>query len=91
MKQVPLKQGETMLYAVAQKKQDGALTLLTWKKDREVTVKKTGETIEMTEDGYVHATSTYTAPHDLKGPLREACRREFPRSNRVYVATPGMD
>ena len=91
MKQVPLKQGETMLFATAQKRQDGALTLLTWKKDRSVTVKVSGGTIELTEAGYVHATTTHATPHDLKGPLREACKREFPRSNRVYVATPGVD
>lgn len=85
MKQVPLKQGETMLYAVAQRRA-GAVTLLTWKKDRSVSVSASETEITLVESGYEHLEKTFTSPHDLKPALREACRREFPRSNRLYVA-----
>jgi hypothetical protein len=64
---------------------DGAvLELLTFKRDRGVAVRKTGELFEVKEFGYRDETATEDAA-GLKKRLKAILKREFPRSNKVHV------
>lgn len=64
---------------------DGAvLTLLTFKRDRGVAVRKTGGAFEVREFGYRDETATEDAA-GLKKRLKGVLRREFPRSNKVHL------
>ncbi|MDR6938715.1 hypothetical protein [Arcanobacterium hippocoleae] len=87
MKAMPLKQAQARLYATAQRGQNAAVTVYTWKQDRwvEVTYKDDGRII-LREHGYRNETSTFDQAHQLKRALKDACAREFPRSNKVHVS-----
>lgn len=89
MKAMPLKQAQERLYSVAQRKRDTSLTLLTWKQDRSVEVECIEGTIVLREHGYRESELTFTQAHDMKHALKDACAREFPRSNRVHVLERG--
>ena len=86
MKAMPLKQGEAQLFAIAQRKRDGELKLLTWKQDRSVSVARVGDAIILREQGFLNQELTFSSPSELKHELKAACDREFPRSHRVKVA-----
>ena len=64
---------------------DGAvLELLTFKRDRGVAVRKTGDVFEVREFGFRDETCTEDAA-GLKKRLKTILKREFPRSNKVHV------
>ena len=86
MKAMPLKQGEAQLYAVAQRGQNRAVKLYTWKQDRSVEVEWRDGVITLREQGFVNEQTEYAAARALKHPLKVACAREFPRSNKVKVS-----
>ncbi|WP_272699318.1 hypothetical protein [Desulfovibrio sp. Fe33] len=62
----------------------GTLELLTFKRDRGVSVRRTGDAYEIREFGYLDETSATTAK-DLKKRLKTILKREFPRSNKVHL------
>lgn len=82
---MPLKQAEAQLFAVAQRAQNASLTALTWKRDRWVEVEFLDGLIYLREEGYEHQELTFSEARALKHALKQACAREFPRSNRVHV------
>lgn len=86
VKAMPLKQAEARLYAVAQGKKDASLTVFTWKRDRWVEVERCADTITLREHGFRDDEQDYAQARDMKRALKDACAREFPRSNRVHVA-----
>lgn len=64
---------------------DGAvLTLLTFKRDRGVAVRKNGGGFEIREFGYRNETVEEDAA-GLKKRLKAVLKREFPRSNKVHL------
>lgn len=85
MKSMPLKQAEARLYSVAQGKANAKATVLTWKSDRSVEVERSGDTITLRETGFVDSEATFFQARDMKRSLKDACAREFPRSNRVHI------
>ncbi len=61
------------------------LDLRTFKRDRSVTIRKTGEdSFEVIETGYDH--NRFQSDHKgLKRLLKTLLKREFPRSNKIRV------
>ncbi|XCB29326.1 hypothetical protein RQN30_08755 [Arcanobacterium hippocoleae] len=86
MKLLPLKQAQQTLITAVQRRHDTKVTLLTWKRDRSVSIVIQGGTIHLREDGYENRDITLSSCTDsLKRELKDACAREFPRSHQVYV------
>jgi len=63
---------------------NGTLELLTFKRDRGVLVRRTGDGFEVREFGYREEISDVSAK-DLKKRLKTILKREFPRSNKVHL------
>lgn len=59
--------------------------LLTFKKDRKVTVIKETENYTLYEDGFYKESFFNLDDKDLKKLLKSMVRREFPRSNRLHL------
>ncbi|WP_419786901.1 hypothetical protein [Pseudodesulfovibrio sp.] len=61
------------------------LVLLTYKRDRSVTVSRlTEQRYRITENGF-EKNIQETGPAGLKGRLKSLLKREFPRSNKIRV------
>ncbi|MGL4989552.1 MAG: hypothetical protein ACRC57_00060 [Sarcina sp.] len=59
--------------------------LLTFKKDRKVTVIKETENYTLHEDGFYKESFFDLDDKELKKLLKSMVRREFPRSNRLHL------
>lgn len=86
MKLVPVKQAQAKLLNAMADKRLRALTLATFKKDRSVTLRRATEGWELEEHGFANATMPLDAGPVGKRLIREAFRREFPRSNKLYLS-----
>ncbi len=86
MKLVPVKQAQAKLLSAMADKRLRALTLATFKKDRSVTLRRAAESWELEEHGFANATTPLDAGPAGKRLIREAFKREFPRSNKLYLS-----
>ena len=63
-----------------------SLELLTWKKDRSLLVKQSGEKVVVVERGFVE--QEYRVEYNkLKKLLKMLLKREFPRSHKIRIKT----
>ena len=86
MKLMAMKQALGMAQGLRGKGSKGSVELKTFKKDRWVSVCATGDAVRVAEGGYAAAEKDYPPGAEARKALREACRREFPRSNKLYVS-----
>lgn len=86
MKLMAMKQALGLAQGLCGKGSTGSVELKTFKKDRWVRVWATGETVRVAEGGFVAAEKDVQPGAEARQALREACRREFPRSNKLYVS-----
>lgn len=59
--------------------------LLTFKKDRKVTIIKNESTYTLYEDGFFQETFSNLDDKKLKKLLKSMIKKEFPRSNRLHL------
>lgn len=86
MRLVPVKQAQAKLLNAMADKRLRVLTLATFKKDRSVTLRRAAESWELEEHGFANATMPLDAGPAGKRLVKEAFRREFPRSNKLYLS-----
>lgn len=88
MKLMPIKQAQAKWLNALADKGLRSLTLSMFKKDRSVTLERDAESDGWTlaEDGFEHARAPLPAGPAAKRLVKEAFKREFPRSTRAYVA-----
>ena len=86
MKLVPLKQAEAKLMNAAAQKKLRSLSLATFKKDRSLTLERSEAGWTLTEAGFENATAPLPPGAAGKRLLKDAFKREFPRSNKLYLA-----
>lgn len=86
MKLVPLKQAEAKLMNAAAQKKLRSLSLATFKKDRSLTLERSEGGWTLTEVGFENATAPLPPGAAGKRLLKDAFKREFPRSNKLYLA-----
>lgn len=61
------------------------ICLLTYKKDRKVTVIKEENSYTLHEDGFYKETFSELDEKELRKLLKTMVRKEFPRSNRLHL------
>ena len=83
MKLVPVKQAQAKFFNAPADKGLKSLTLATFKKDHSLILERDGEGWFLVEDGFEKSRSPGAAGKRL---LREAFKREFPRSANAYLA-----
>lgn len=88
MKLVPVKQAQAKLFNARADKGLQSLTLLTFKKDRSLTLRRDegGEGWTLAEDGFLTESTAVPAGAAGKRLLKDAFNREFPRSANAYLA-----
>ena len=86
MKLVPLKQAQAKLLNVMADERIRTLALATFKKDRSLTLRRTEEGWELEERGFANAVMPLAAGPAGKRLIKEAFKREFPRSNKLYLS-----
>lgn len=85
MKLMPIKQAQAKFFNATSDKSLQAITLYTFKKDRSVTLEREEEGWMLIESGFENDRVAITSPKD-KRLVKEAFKREFPRSTRAYVS-----
>ncbi len=85
MRLVPVKQALSTAQGLCGRGAEGSVELLTFKKDRSVTVTAADGRVTVAERGFSSQALDASAGAEARRALRDACRREFPRSNRLYV------
>lgn len=86
MREIPIKQAQSILKRLLKGKNDQRVTMLTKKKDRSLTIAVQGDQVTLVEQGYRDGTDTYLArSSQAKHALATAFKREFPRSHQVYL------
>ncbi len=86
MRLMPVKQAQAKLMGAPADAGLRALSLLSFKKDRALALERDAEgRWELVEDGFEHARAPLPAGAAGKRAIRDAFRREFPRSNKLYV------
>lgn len=93
MRLIPVKQAlSTMENAATAKSEYRKLTFLTAKKDRSLSLEHNESGIILHEQGYHNESTTFAiaaeteAIHECKHAVKQAFKREFPRSHKVYVS-----
>lgn len=86
MKLVPLKQAQAKLLNAMADQRIRALTLTTFKKDRSLTLRRECENWQLEERGFANAVTPLSAGSAGKRLIKEAFKREFPRSNKLYLS-----
>lgn len=94
MKLMPIKQAQAKLLNATADKNLQMITLSTFKKDRSITLKREPDEGQderqsawlLIEDGFEHAQAKLEPGASGKRLVKEAFKREFPRSTRAYVA-----
>ena len=86
MKLVPVKQAQAKFFNAPADKGLKSLTLATFKKDRSLILERDGEGWFLVEDGFEKSRSPLPPGAAGKRLLREAFKREFPRSANAYLA-----
>ena len=90
MKLVPMKQAQAKLFNAMADKGLRSLTLCTFKKDRSLTLVRCDDGWRLSEDGFSHNQALVPAGAAGKRLLKEAFKREFPRSANAYLAEVRM-
>ena len=86
MKLMPIKQAQAKLFNATADKGLQSITLSTFKKDRSVTLRREADGWVLVEEGYETACVPLDAGAKGKRLVKDAFKREFPRSTRAYVA-----
>ena len=86
MKQVPVKQDQAKLLNATAEEGRQTSTLAQFKKDRSLTLERDGEGWLLVEDGFEKSRSPLPPGAAGKRLLKEAFKREFPRSANAYLA-----
>lgn len=86
MKLVPVKQAQAKLFNAPADKGLKSLTLATFKKDRSLTLERDGEGCSSSRTASRRAGSPLPPGAAGKRLLKEAFKREFPRSANAYLA-----
>ncbi|EEQ26895.1 hypothetical protein L2415_04480 [Lactobacillus gasseri] len=61
------------------------LKFLTYKKDRSITVEKTGDSFEVIENGYRKIAWHNLTEAEVLKQIKKVQKIEFPRSNKLYL------
>lgn len=85
MKLMPIKQAQAKFFNATSDKGLQAITLYTFKKDRSVTLEREENGWVLIENGFENDRVALISPKD-KRLVKEAFKREFPRSTRAYVS-----
>ncbi len=85
MKLVPVKQAQAKFFNAPADKGLKSLTLATFKKDRSLTLERDGEGWMLIEDGFEKDRSPLPPGAAGKRLLKDAFKREFPRSANAYL------
>lgn len=85
MKLMPIKQAQAKLFNATADKGLQAFTLSTFKKDRSITLQHDGDGWVMLEEGFQHNRTPLLPGAKGKRTVKEAFKREFPRSTKAYV------
>lgn len=85
MKLISMKQAEQHLARHIKKRSAGETTLYTFKQDRRVTVFCRADGLHIEEAGYRTQQLLISDPSLWKRAVKEALKREFPRSRNVYI------
>ena len=86
MRLMPAKQAQARLMSAPGDAGLRALALLTFKKDRSVALERDAEGAwELFEDSFERARTPLPAGGAGKRLVKDAFKREFPRSNKLYV------
>lgn len=86
MKLMPIKQAQAKLLNAAADKGLREIKLSTFKKDRSITLHREGEGWVLAEEGFEAASMLLPAGAKGKRLVKEAFKREFPRSTRAYLS-----
>ncbi|MDF7664558.1 hypothetical protein [Bifidobacterium sp. ESL0745] len=93
MRLIPVKQALNMMENAATAKSEyRKLTFLTAKKDRSLSLEHENGTVMLHEQGYRDERATFDvaidseATRECKHAVKQAFKREFPRSHKVYVS-----
>lgn len=86
MKLVPVKQAQAKFFNALADKGLKSLTLATFKKDRSLTLERDGDGWSLAEDGFEERRVPVPSGAAGKRLLKEAFKREFPRSANAYLA-----
>lgn len=90
MRLVPVKQAQATILNARADKGLQRLTLATFKKDRSLTLRQCADGWELEERGFANATAPLAAGAAGKRAIKEAFKREFPRSNKLYLEQVGV-
>lgn len=85
MRLMPIKQAQAKLFNAVSDKRLQAISLHTFKKDRSVALQREGDGWTLTEKGFEADRITLPKGTEGKRLVKEAFKREFPRSTRAYV------
>ena len=85
MKLVPVKQAQAKFFNAPADKGLKSLTLATFKKDRSLILERDGEGWMLIEDGFEKDRSPLPPGAAGKRLLKDAFKREFPRSANAYL------
>ena len=86
MRLMPVKQAQARFMGALGDASLGSITLLTFTKDRSVALERDAAgTGELVEDGFERARTPLPAGSMGKRLVKDAFKREFPRSNKLYV------
>lgn len=85
MKLMPIKQAQAKLFNAASDKRLQAISLCTFKKDRSVAMQREGDGWVLIERGFEAQRTPLPAGPEGKRLVKEAFKREFPRSTRAYI------
>ncbi|WEV46386.1 hypothetical protein OZX62_08075 [Bifidobacterium sp. ESL0690] len=93
MRLIPVKQALSMMEnASTAKSEFRKLTFLTAKKDRSLCLKHSESSVILCEQGYRDESTAFSvgtdseATRECKHAVKQAFKREFPRSHKVYVS-----
>lgn len=85
MKLMPIKQAQAKLFNATADKGLHAFTLSTFKKDRSITLQHEADGWVMLEEGFQSGRTPLAPGSKGKRMVKEAFKREFPRSTKAYV------
>lgn len=87
MRLIPVKQAESVLKRLGKQGAAIRITLLTRKKDRSLIVERSQDMLIVIEQGYQNSTRHFSfETNEGKSAIRNAFKREFPRSHQVYIS-----
>ena len=85
MKLIPVKQAQAKIANATANKNLQEISLCTFKKDRSVTLKRQATGWMLEEHGFENCLAPLPDAADGKRLIKAAFKREFPRSNKLYL------